>query len=396
MTIQIPALLFNQQFSRFDRKVRLKSGLGFTSFREGLSDKEEGYKEHLRNEALYRLNIPTWKRSDIGTGRILERVIHAIEVHEPRRNIKNNLVDWPNLYGHTYRSHRALLDAKSNRAARHDLEKWFFDFFKTSKPDERAFESFRSLAGNRYDIIAYLFFLKDWNRYMPIAPKTFDEAFRIFEFDLVTSGHCSWPNYVRYNNALLSVQQALHETQGVRDVRLVDAHSFCWMLIRLEGAVSSPEVIIPLPVPVRDLDEVVIKESEIIEDGEFNVVDEEKFQALQAKQRKLGKLAQEVALQSERKRLAKLGFPNPDFVAPVWKEWKRGYDILSCEMDGKRRHIEVKSARKSGPKLSFFVTAHEWRTSRKLPNYYFYLVTNAGDAKPTVFTIEASQLANSI
>jgi hypothetical protein len=390
--MQIPPLLFNQQFSRFDRKVRLKSGRRFTSFREELPEEEEGYKERLRNEARYRLDIPSWKSSDIGKGRILERVVHAIEVHEPRRGIKNNLVDWPNRYGHKYRSHRAILDARSDRPARRALEKWFFDFFKTSKSDEKAFESFRSLVGNRYDIVAYLFFLKDWNRFMPIAPETFDEAFRLLGLNLVTSGHCSWPNYAQYNDRLMAVREALRETLGISDARLIDAHSFCWMLIRLEGSVPSSEVVIPLPQAIGSVDEVVIQESEIIEDGPFDSVDEEKFLEQQKKQRQLGKLAQEVALQSERKRLAKLGYLNPNAVEPVWKEWTRGYDILSREVDGRARHIEVKSARKSRKRLSFFVTAHEWKVSRKLPNYYFYLVTDAGSSKPTVLTIKAQQL----
>jgi hypothetical protein len=286
-------------------------------------------------------------------------------------------VDWPNRYGHKHRSHRALLDAQSNRTAKHDLENWFFKFFKTSKPGEKAFESFRGLAGNRYDIVAYLFFLKDWNQFMPIAPITFDKAFRLLNFDLVTSGHCSWSNYVRYNKSLLSVQRVLKEVQGVHNARLIDAHSFCWMLIRLKLAAPTPPTVIPLPVPVHNLEEVVIQESEIIDDGQLNVVDEEKFLAQQAKNRQLGKLAQEVALRSERKRLAASGLPNPNVVKPVWKEWKRGYDILSREVDGKARHIEVKSTRKSGKRLSFFLSAHEWKMSRKLLNYYFYLVLNA-------------------
>ena len=232
--MEISPLLFNQHFSRFDKKIRSESGRGFTSFREGLPAKWEGYKERLRNEARYLLDLPSWSRSEIGKGHILKRVIKAIEINEPRRQIKNNLVDWPNRYGHKHLSHRALLDAKSNRSARRNLEEWFFNFFKTKKSDEKAFESFRELAGNRYDIVSYLFFLKDWNRFMPIAPTTFDKAFRLFDIDLVTSGHCSWSNYTRYNEALVSVQQALQKIPEARDARLVDAHSFCWMLIRLK------------------------------------------------------------------------------------------------------------------------------------------------------------------
>src|SRR6266496_4921817 len=111
--MQIPSLLFNRQFSRFDKKIRSQSGRGFTSFREGLPAQWEGYKEDLRKEALYRLDLRSWNRKEIGKGRILQRVIDAIEINELRRHIKNNLVDWPNLFGHKHRSHRALLDAKS-------------------------------------------------------------------------------------------------------------------------------------------------------------------------------------------------------------------------------------------------------------------------------------------
>ena len=44
---------------------------------------------------------------------------------------------------------------------------------------------------------------------MPIAPVTFDKAFRLFGSDLVTSKRCSWANYARYNEHLRKVQQAL-------------------------------------------------------------------------------------------------------------------------------------------------------------------------------------------
>jgi Domain of unknown function (DUF3883) len=48
-------------------------------------------------------------------------------------------------------------------------------------------------------------------------------------------------------------------------------------------------------------------------------------------------------------------------VEPVWDQPKRGYDILSRELDGKERLIEVKAARRSGKRLSFFLSAYEWK-----------------------------------
>jgi hypothetical protein len=390
--MQISPLIFNRQFSRLDKQIRSKSGHGLTSFRDGLPAQWEHYKEDLRKEALYLLDVRSWKKKDIGSGRILQRVIQAIEINEPRRRIRNNLVNWPNRYGHKHRSHRALLDSKNKRLKRYDFEKWFFDFFKSSASEETAFESFRALAGNRYDLVAYLFFLKDWNRFMPIAPATFDKAFRLFNFDLVTSGRCSWSNYTRYNQVLLSVKQALREYQGIHDTRLIDAHSFCWMLVRLNLPSASPATIIPMPILVEDLEAVVIKESEIDDEAEFTAVDEEVFLNKQVQNRQLGKLAQDIALQSERKRLGKLVQSDPKALKPVWDELKRGYDILSREANGKARLIEVKAARRSGKRLSFVLTAHEWKVSQKLQNYYFYLVLNARSSRPAVLMISASRI----
>ena len=54
-----------------------------------------------------------------------------------------------------------------------------------------------------------------------------------------------------------------------------------------------------------------------------------------------------------------------------------------------RRYIEVKAARQSGRRLSFFVTANEVRKSRTLPDYHFYLVLRADSKKPAVYMVRA-------
>jgi len=55
----------------------------------------------------------------------------------------------------------------------------------------------------------------------------------------------------------------------------------------------------------------------------------------------------------------------------------RGYDILSQEIDGCPRHVEVKAARAAGNRFSFFLTENERAKACILPNYYFYLVMGA-------------------
>jgi hypothetical protein len=162
LVMRISPLVFDREFSRFKTQIRETSnGREFTSFHEGVAADGESYKEHVRNEAIHRLQMSTWKRTDIGTGKILKRVIDAIEINEHPRHLRNNLVAWPNRYGHAGRSHSAFLDAQTDALARRKFEQWFFDLFRGARSDEMLFESFRELVGSRYDLIAYLFFLKD-------------------------------------------------------------------------------------------------------------------------------------------------------------------------------------------------------------------------------------------
>ena len=69
--------------------------------------------------------------------------------------------------------------------------------------DEGAtFDHLSELTGAKYPLLAYLFFLKDMDRFMPIQPTTFDCAFRDLGIDLVTVRNCSWENFQRFNTAL--------------------------------------------------------------------------------------------------------------------------------------------------------------------------------------------------
>lgn len=287
------------------------------------------------------------------------------------------------------------MDARSNTSARRSLEQAIFRFFTNTSSEPEAFQQFCDLLGTRYDLLAYLFFLKDWTRFMPIAPTTFDRAFKLFDLDLVMSHQCSWENYVRYNNTLAQIQTLLRDVAGVGDARLLDAHSFCWMLARLKLPAATSPTTIPLPQllstilpPTQPADRATGQRTA------FPIVTDEDFAALDARRRRLGRLAQDVALKSEQRRLRELGNSNPANAAPpVWNEAGRGFDIFSCEIDGAPRHIEVKAARRSGSRLSFFLGRNEWRQSRELPNYWFYLVFAAESPSPEVLMVPASELS---
>jgi len=391
---RLSARTFQRQFLRFDEMVRQASDEPFVSFREGRPAEWEAYKEEVRDEALRRLATSRWKRRDIGNGHILKCVIDAIEINDTSLDIRNNLVYWQRRKGDSARSHWALLKAKSRRADRRAFEQWFYDFFRGRLADEQAFETFRDLAGNRYDLVAYLFFLKDSERFMPIHTGAFDEAFRLLDIDLVTGRRCSWENYCDYNRAILEVRRALREVVGIADARLLDAHSFCWMLVRLEPDTTLRLPTISAPVTLASLQPAIRRRSSADNLTEFDIVDDKEFAKRDAARRRLGKRAQFVALRAEQMRLREAGCANPDEAAKqVWNEPARGYDILSCNIDGTPRHIEVKASRRSGDELSFIVTRNEWEKSRSLPNYHFYLVLKAETRNPIVYAVESDKVS---
>jgi hypothetical protein len=228
----ISADVFQDQFDQFSAAIEKASNLPFVSFGQGLAATWESYKPALRAKALQVLDAAKWDASSIGKGDILEATIGAIELPD------NNLVRWPNQYGHANRSHRALIDARLDPSSCRALEDCLFNFYRGLADPGESFEIFRSLVGSRYDLLAYLFFLRDMEKYMPIATRTFDEAFRRIGIDVVTTQRCSWENYCQFNEALRQVQIALAQHAHIPNTRLIDAHSFCWILVRIEAALS--------------------------------------------------------------------------------------------------------------------------------------------------------------
>jgi hypothetical protein len=73
-----------------------------------------------------------------------------------------------------------------------------------------------------------------------VDPTTgFDEAFRQLGIDLTTVRSCTWDNYSRYNAAIGGVRDKPDAVNGLADVRLIDVHSFCWLLAKLPSAAAS-------------------------------------------------------------------------------------------------------------------------------------------------------------
>jgi len=227
---------FDEQFQRFRHLIAANDkGHAFTNFREGGAAVWEGYKPRLREHALGNLAPDTWSEDKIGSGTILQRTIEAIEIQDSHVNLTNNLVFWQNRFGHANRDHHVLLEAVSNAGLQRELERLLFDLYCGGADEGATFDRLSGLTGAKYPLLAYLHFLKDMDRFMPIQPTTFDRAFRELRIDLVTLRSCAWENYQRFNAALGEVRKSLASVDGLANVRLIDAHSFCWMLEKLEG-----------------------------------------------------------------------------------------------------------------------------------------------------------------
>ncbi|MGM0498458.1 MAG: HNH endonuclease, partial [Bacteroidota bacterium] len=223
MSNLIDMYLFEQQYEAFCEYVREKSGIAFTSFKHNPYTRgEEGYKYYIHLRGTDLLAFQAWKKSDIGTGDIIDATISAIEFDE------NNLVQWQARFGEAARPHHPLHEARKTGANVKEIESYLWGLFHEDT-DKQSFENLTSIFGKKYPIIAYLFFLKDSSKYLPIAPTFFDRSFEYLGVDFKTAYKCSWENYIGFIS-VISELKALLMGEIASEVTLLDAHSFAWML----------------------------------------------------------------------------------------------------------------------------------------------------------------------
>jgi hypothetical protein len=131
------------------------------------------------------------------------------------------------------------------------------------------FRQLTELSGGKYPLLAYLFFLKDMDRFMPIQPTGFDRAFDAMGLEFRTLRQCSWENYTAYNPLLGSLRPLIAEAAGLSTVRLVDAHSFCWILATLIK--QAPEAASVAPKSGKDPGRILGGVETAIKDMRFSI-----------------------------------------------------------------------------------------------------------------------------
>lgn len=222
---------FIRVFDKFNDDLRAYNGSQFVSFATGVPAKWESYKPIIRNIALQRLEAEKWTTNDVGSGSILAAVISAIEIKESQ-DVRNNLVPWEPRHNQPSETGR-LREELGNGPARQRFERHVFDLFQERREPADILDGLVDQIGRRYSLIAYLFYIFDDNRFLPIGTTTFDKAFEQLGIDVRTTGRCSWSNYQEFIAAVRSVQAGLTNWVGVNEVRLIDAHSYLWLLVRL-------------------------------------------------------------------------------------------------------------------------------------------------------------------
>jgi len=211
-----------EKLSRFSAFVQhIDRSDGFISFRNsaGFLGREEDYKTRIAEEARKELNFSNWSESWIGTGRIADCARKAM-------NKSGNLV---NMHSRIDFSNR--LDS-SHSEYRQEAERVLYDIYRNPLCDEAtAFAEAKDTFSGTYSVIAFLFYIKDDSRFLPISPSHFDKSFRLLKIAFKTSHHCSWENYQKFISIIREIREVMQEFLPMEGIpRLIDAHSLVWIL----------------------------------------------------------------------------------------------------------------------------------------------------------------------
>ncbi len=108
------------------------------------------------------------------------------------------------------------------------------------------------------------------------------------------------------------------------------------------------------------------------------------------KLKKLGDRGEKIVMDLEKKRLTDAN--KKDLARKIERvslhSDSLGYDILSFDLDGTKRYIEVKATRSKVGNANFFFSANELRTAQNIDNYYIYMVYDVTSETPKIWAIK--------
>ena len=181
-----------------------------SEFERSFTDINEEYKRDIPSKAQESLKVDTWNEQDVGHGTIGKNAIKAVQRNQ-------------NLIG------KYQVSAFTNKVTEdvEESERVLFDLYHDKKEQE-CFEKLCKLFGKKYDLISYLYFIIDPNRYLPLRSSIFDDIFKKLEIDFQLSGRCSWENYQEFLSIVAEIRDYMREYYQHDDIDLTEAHSFLW------------------------------------------------------------------------------------------------------------------------------------------------------------------------
>lgn len=363
---------YNQLTKRFnDFKEFMEENGKFFSFESNPYIKNhESYKKKIYAIGNQRLDVYKWKRSYIGSGKIIQAIKDSIEVED------NNLLIHDNRNGKDARSDKSLYKTYTKEELA-KYESAFYDFYFEKVSDDISFNRIVKFAGKQYPFLAYLFFLKSEKKYLPIAPKTFDDVFKSLNIEFKTAQKCSWENYNHFLNIVFEIRDFLQAEPLFEneEIRLLDTHTFLWILgAHMKGWKSKSQT--------KNDVQYNFKEIEIIKrEIKYNTrkQDPKKKDYLKdyVRKNKLGSISEEIVYNFE--------LSKSRFVKKVSDNNTLGYDIEVKNKKGEIvKRIEVKT---ESYNHSFILTSHELQKSDTFDNYYIYVVRNPESNRPLIQSI---------
>ena len=213
---EINITILEKYMSAFKEHVEIHSDGNFDSFKDNpYLYEEEGYKADLQFVESSLIRRMKWEDEHIGTGVISSHMVKAVQ----------NCV---NLIDHHQITHFKNMVARDTKMA----DRILYDIYK-GKDANASFENAVDFFGAKYDLMAYLFFLKDDTRFLPVRPTLFDAIFKQIGIDFTLSHKCSWENYREFTGIVADIREKMEGYFGFH-IRLIDAYSFLWMIPQLE------------------------------------------------------------------------------------------------------------------------------------------------------------------
>ena len=201
-----------------------RQGTAEVSFGTGFWESEEGYKRDILDCARKELQLENW---GINNKFIVKSVCNAIYNVKGADDKQQNLV--------SKESQLNVMEAflkNDKRVA--EVATWFRALYQGGNIAEASvFEGIARLLIEEkvYDamsVTAYLFFIKDPHKYMPVRKNGYRERLPKLDISAECVKTCTWNNYQFLLSQMKTMQGYLKEY--FPNAELIDAQSFLWMM----------------------------------------------------------------------------------------------------------------------------------------------------------------------